>query len=98
MHSLHFEFFFFHDPPTCLDSSLFLIENPIFLHRDQYVHKLSFYLSLSDSKMGLIASTFMWENLLDRLTGHKEFRMVMVGLDAAGKTTILYKLKLGEGK
>ena len=25
-----------------------------------------------------------------------ELRILMVGLDAAGKTTILYKLKLGE--
>jgi hypothetical protein len=29
--------------------------------------------------------------------GKKEMRILMVGLDAAGKTTILYKLKLGEG-
>ncbi|KAH3764130.1 ADP-ribosylation factor 1 [Pelomyxa schiedti] len=28
--------------------------------------------------------------------GRREMRMLMVGLDAAGKTTILYKLKLGE--
>ena len=28
--------------------------------------------------------------------GKKERRILMVGLDAAGKTTILYKLKLGE--
>ncbi|KAG0520799.1 hypothetical protein BDA96_08G105100 [Sorghum bicolor] len=28
--------------------------------------------------------------------GEKEMRILMVGLDAAGKTTILYKLKLGE--
>lgn len=28
--------------------------------------------------------------------GQKEMRILMVGLDAAGKTTILYKLKLGE--
>ena len=28
--------------------------------------------------------------------GKKEKRILMVGLDAAGKTTILYKLKLGE--
>ncbi|EPY24443.1 Arf/Sar family, other [Strigomonas culicis] len=30
------------------------------------------------------------------LFGKQEVRIVMVGLDAAGKTTILYKLKLGE--
>ena len=29
------------------------------------------------------------------LFGKKEMRILMVGLDAAGKTTILYKLKLG---
>ena len=31
-----------------------------------------------------------------RMIGKKEMRILMVGLDAAGKTTILYKLKLGE--
>jgi ADP-ribosylation factor protein 1 len=34
--------------------------------------------------------------LLGRLFSKKEMRILMVGLDAAGKTTILYKLKLGE--
>eukprot|EP01071_Lankesteria_metandrocarpae_P006298 Lankesteria_metandrocarpae@DN4309_c0_g1_i2.p1 len=34
--------------------------------------------------------------LISRLFGKKEMRILMVGLDAAGKTTILYKLKLGE--
>jgi ADP-ribosylation factor protein 1 len=34
--------------------------------------------------------------LFGRLFGKKEMRILMVGLDAAGKTTILYKLKLGE--
>ncbi|MCO5613088.1 hypothetical protein L7F22_067362 [Adiantum nelumboides] len=34
--------------------------------------------------------------LFQRLIAKKEMRILMVGLDAAGKTTILYKLKLGE--
>eukprot|EP01067_Filipodium_phascolosomae_P001543 Filipodium_phascolosomae@DN200_c0_g1_i1.p1 len=41
--------------------------------------------------MGLAFSR-IWQ----RLFGKKEMRILMVGLDAAGKTTILYKLKLGE--
>merc|ERR1712216_290323 len=32
----------------------------------------------------------------ERLLGDQDMRMVMVGLDAAGKTTVLYRLKLGE--
>merc|ERR1712227_1113668 len=42
-------------------------------------------------RMGLTVS-----NLLNRLFAKKQMRILMVGLDAAGKTTILYKLKLGE--
>jgi len=34
--------------------------------------------------------------LFARLFGKEDMRILMVGLDAAGKTTILYKLKLGE--
>ncbi|KAJ7138381.1 ARF/SAR [Mycena epipterygia] len=41
--------------------------------------------------MGLSVS-----RLLSGLFGKREMRILMVGLDAAGKTTILYKLKLGE--
>merc|ERR1719261_131507 len=41
--------------------------------------------------MGLAFSR-IWE----RFFGKQEVRILMVGLDAAGKTTILYKLKLGE--
>nr|XP_040047175.1 ADP-ribosylation factor 2a [Gasterosteus aculeatus aculeatus] len=41
-------------------------------------------------KMGALSSA------LKGLFGKKEMRILMVGLDAAGKTTILYKLKLGE--
>ncbi|KAL0556875.1 hypothetical protein IC582_005392 [Cucumis melo] len=35
-------------------------------------------------------------NLFNRLFAKKEMQILMVGLDAAEKTTILYKLKLGE--
>ncbi|PIK41908.1 putative ADP-ribosylation factor 1-like [Apostichopus japonicus] len=35
-------------------------------------------------------------SLFKGLFSKKEMRILMVGLDAAGKTTILYKLKLGE--
>ena len=38
----------------------------------------------------------IFTNLFKGLFGKKEMRILMVGLDAAGKTTILYKLKLGE--
>jgi small GTP-binding protein len=41
--------------------------------------------------MGLTISS-----IFQRLFGNKQVRILMVGLDAAGKTTILYKLKLGE--
>lgn len=41
--------------------------------------------------MGLSISS-----LFTKLFGKKSVRILMVGLDAAGKTTILYKLKLGE--
>lgn len=41
--------------------------------------------------MGLTISS-----LFQRLFGKRSVRILMVGLDAAGKTTILYKLKLGE--
>lgn len=41
--------------------------------------------------MGLSISS-----IFNRLFGKRQMRILMVGLDAAGKTTILYKLKLGE--
>jgi ADP-ribosylation factor protein 1 len=41
--------------------------------------------------MGLLFSK-LWK----KLAGKKEVRILMVGLDAAGKTTILYQLKMGE--
>lgn len=38
----------------------------------------------------------IFATIFQNLFGKKEMRILMVGLDAAGKTTILYKLKLGE--
>ncbi|CAM0955989.1 unnamed protein product [Alopecurus aequalis] len=37
-----------------------------------------------------------FRKLFDAFFGNKEMRVVMLGLDAAGKTTILYKLHIGE--
>lgn len=51
----------------------------------------SFWPSSATTAMGLTISS-----LFSRLFGKKQMRILMVGLDAAGKTTILYKLKLGE--
>ncbi|XP_010485647.1 PREDICTED: ADP-ribosylation factor 1-like 2 [Camelina sativa] len=37
-----------------------------------------------------------FRKLFDTFFGNQEMRVVMLGLDAAGKTTILYKLHIGE--
>merc|ERR1711957_253729 len=39
---------------------------------------------------------FIFSKMMTKLLGKKDVRMLMVGLDAAGKTTILYQLKMGE--
>eukprot|EP01083_Nonionella_stella_P122273 367822_1 len=44
--------------------------------------------------MGEIQSIF--SQIIDGLFGKQEAGVLMIGLDAAGKTTILYKLKLGD--
>lgn len=41
-----------------------------------------------------VSFSALWSRLFNSTV---EIRILMVGLDAAGKTTILYKLKLGEG-
>jgi GTPase SAR1 family protein len=39
---------------------------------------------------------FIFSKLLDSLSPKQNYRIIMLGLDGAGKTTILYSLKLGE--
>lgn len=48
----------------------------------------------ADTHTYTMGGTF--SSTLNRLFGKKPLRILMVGLDAAGKTTILYKLKLGK--
>merc|ERR1712046_206093 len=47
-------------------------------------------------KYSIATMGFVMSKIWSRLVGKQEMRILMVGLDAAGKTTILYKLKLGE--
>jgi hypothetical protein len=49
-----------------------------------------------EGKRNRTAAMGAFASLFKNLFGKKEMRILMVGLDAAGKTTILYKLKLGE--
>ncbi|CAO1628416.1 unnamed protein product [Jaminaea pallidilutea] len=68
-----------------LSFSVYISESPSHTDVQPFKSSLVYY------KMGLSVS-----RLLSGLFGKKEMRILMVGLDAAGKTTILYKLKLGE--
>ena len=45
--------------------------------------------------MGNSFSSF-FSDVFNRLFGEKEIRILILGLDGAGKTTILYRLQLGD--
>merc|ERR1719430_451634 len=73
----------------------------LFGKKDQaYICLIHFYKRLLNflltSYLNSAAMGNMFATLFKGLFGKKEMRILMVGLDAAGKTTILYKLKLGE--
>ena len=57
--------------------------------RNHHIQSLDNTLFNDVIKMGIIQS------LYSRVFGMKEVRVLMLGLDSAGKTTILYKFKLG---
>ena len=39
---------------------------------------------------------FVFSKIFSSLAGQEQMRMIIIGLDNAGKTTVLYKLHLGE--
>ncbi|XP_038885435.1 ADP-ribosylation factor 2-like [Benincasa hispida] len=71
----------------CSEARFFLLSSSLSIHLCAALRGTS----KLRAEMGL---TFA--KLFSRLFAKKEMRILMVGLDAAGKTTILYKLKLGE--
>lgn len=62
-----------------------------------FVDSFSFHFPpLSLFSIHIVKMGLSFSKLFNDLFGKREMRILMVGLDAAGKTTILYKLKLGE--
>ena len=57
------------------------------------MNKFINYINLNNK---ILIMGLFFSKVLERLIGKTEKRILMLGLDAAGKTTILYKLKLGE--
>ena len=60
------------------------------------VRRFFFFLLDRERKKGIESMGLTFTKLFAKLGYKKEMRILMVGLDNAGKTTVLYKLKLGE--
>ncbi|KAG2177486.1 hypothetical protein INT44_007997 [Umbelopsis vinacea] len=54
------------------------------------------YINQSLAKRPYLSLGGLFSSLFGRLWGEKEVRILILGLDGAGKTTILYRLQIGE--
>jgi len=73
-----------------LDQKLFLFPEDLFFCCFVFSFFVFFFFIFKSNMGGVFAKLFA------SFKGTRDMRILMVGLDAAGKTTILYKLKLGE--
>lgn len=98
-HMIHDMIFPVHTGPLICRSS-WALKLAIFIKRGCYV-KRCFNRGIGRSKISPGRSSFetmgmIFSQLWAQVFGYTEMRLLMLGMDAAGKTSILYKLKLDE--
>ncbi|KAL9272581.1 ADP-ribosylation factor 1-like protein [Drosera capensis] len=81
---------------TALNGSQFSTTNNFTFVSNSPPSPFPFLPTLAGRRRRVVKMGLSFGKLFSRLFAKKEMRILMVGLDAAGKTTILYKLKLGE--
>uniref|UniRef100_T1J0H3 CRAL-TRIO domain-containing protein n=1 Tax=Strigamia maritima TaxID=126957 RepID=T1J0H3_STRMM len=84
---------------VCIPDKVKQLEFELMIKRKKKIQKASNHPYKTDrvgEQENQIVMGLTISSVLTRLFGKKQMRILMVGLDAAGKTTILYKLKLGE--